>query len=113
MPVHNDAVKLKHMLDAAEKAVHFAQNIKRHDLDSDEKLALALTRLLEIIGEASTQVSETFQTSNPELPWRALRGTRNRLIHGYFEVDQDVIWKIVIDDLPPMILLLKKALAQF
>ncbi|MCI0625883.1 MAG: DUF86 domain-containing protein [Acidobacteria bacterium] len=112
MSRHDDTVKLRHMLDAAEKAVLFAQNRKRQDLDTDEKLALALTRLLEILGEAATQISEAFQTAHPELPWRAMRGTRNRLIHGYFEVDHDVIWQIVSKDLPPVILLLRKILAS-
>jgi uncharacterized protein with HEPN domain len=69
MSLHDDTVKLKHMLDAAEKAVLFAQYRVRQDLDTDEKLALALTRLLEIIGEAATQISKAFETAHPELPW--------------------------------------------
>ena len=73
---------------------------------------MALTRLLEIVGEAATQISETFQTAHPELPWRSMRGTRNRLIHGYFEVDHDVIWEIVTKDLPPLTLLLRKILTS-
>jgi uncharacterized protein with HEPN domain len=98
------------MLDASQKAVLFTQNRKRADLDADEKLALALTRLLEIVGKAATQISEAFRLAHPELPWQAIRATRNRLIHGYFEVDHDVIWQIVCMDLPPLIDLLKRKL---
>ena len=103
MPAHDDALRLRHMLEAAQKAVLFAANRTRQDLDADEQFALALTRLLEIIGEAAGSVSDHVRTHNPTIPWRAIIGTRNRLIHGYFDVDLDVLWHIVAHDLPVLI----------
>ena len=106
-----DATRLGHMLEAAEKAVAFARNRTRADLDSDEQLTLALTRLLEIVGEAATAVTESVRDNNPQLPWRAIIGTRNRLIHGYFDVDKDIIWKIVSHDLSHLVAELRRLLA--
>ena len=60
-------------------------------------------RLLEILGEAATHVSEAVQTAHPQIPWRQIAGTRNRLIHGYFNIDLDVIWSILRDDLPDLV----------
>ena len=66
-------------------------------------LSLALVRLLEIIGEAAKGVSEELRQQYPEIPWKQIAGTRDRLIHGYFDVDLDIIWSIVADDLPILI----------
>jgi uncharacterized protein with HEPN domain len=98
-----DTVRLRHMLEATEKAVAFTQNRTRADLDTDEQFTLALTRLLEIIGEAAASITENVRNNNPQIPWRAMIGTRNRLIHGYFDVDHDIIWNIISQDLPLLI----------
>lgn len=98
-----DTVRLRHMLEATGKAVAFSQNRTRADLDADEQFTLALTRLLEIIGEAAASITETVRNNNPQIPWRAMIGTRNRLIHGYFDVDHDIIWNIISQDLPLLI----------
>lgn len=108
MSHHEDGARLRHMLEAAQKTVAFLRGKNREDLDSDEQLALAVVRLLEVVGEAANQVSAPFQAAHPEIPWSALRGTRNRLIHGYFDVDYEVVWQIVQTDLPPLIQRLKE-----
>lgn len=66
-------------------------------------LNLALTRLVEIIGEAANRVPDEVQSKHPELPWLQMIGARNRLIHGYDSVDFDILWVIVNDDLPVLI----------
>jgi uncharacterized protein with HEPN domain len=73
------------------------------DLDSDEQLALTIVRLLEIVGEAAKQVSAETRTAHPGIPWREIAGTRDRLIHGYFDVELDVVWSIVTGDLPSLV----------
>jgi len=78
MSHHEDSTDCAHMLDAGQKAIAFLLGKNREDLDSDEQLALAVVRLLEVVGEAANQVSFPFQTAHPEIPWLALRGTRNR-----------------------------------
>ena len=106
----DDLVRLRHMLDAARKARGFTQDRERSDLESDEMLSLAVVRLLEVIGEATAHVSEAVQAANPQVPWRQITGARNRLIHGYFDVDLDVVWAILQGDLPPLIAHLERIL---
>ena len=110
MSRHEDAVRLRHMLDAALKVREFVAGRTRGDLEQDERLALALVRLVEIIGEAAKQVSEETRTLHPHIPWASIMATRNRLIHGYFDVDLDIIWHIVSADLPALIPVLQRIL---
>ncbi len=75
----------------------------RANLDADEMLTLALVRLLEIIGEASCNISAEIRLAHSDIPWRQMAATRNRLIHGYFDTDLDIVWSIVATDLPLLI----------
>ena len=102
MPDREDAIRLRHMLDAVHKAIAFVQGRKRADLENDEKLMLALVRLLEIIGEAARGVSSDVRERYPQIAWKDIIGTRDRLIHGYFDVDLDIVWQIVRVDLPKL-----------
>jgi uncharacterized protein with HEPN domain len=81
-------------------------------LDSDRLLNLALTRLIEIIGEAANRVPGSIQSKYPDLPWLQMVGARNRLIHGYDSVDFDILWAIVNNDLPSLITQLENILGQ-
>lgn len=90
------------MLAAARRAVSLTDGRARKDLDEDDVLALALTRLLEILGEAAKGVSSETRTRHPLIPWTQMAATRDRLIHGYFSVDLDIVWRIVCQDLPPV-----------
>ena len=107
-----DIVYLRHMLDAARKATEFTKSSERADLDNDEKLALAIVRLLEVLGEAAKGVSDQCRKKYPKIPWRQIAGTRDRLIHGYFDVDFDIVWRIVSADLPPLVAQLEKTLSN-
>jgi len=108
----SDAIRMRHMLDACRKALLFTENKSRSDLDSDEKLALALVRLVEIIGEAASKITPDVQQRFSSIPWREITGTRNRLIHGYDQVNLDILWRIVADDLPPLVGVLDAAIRQ-
>ena len=107
-----DVVRLRHMLDAARKAIELTSTCERDDLDKDEKLALAVVRLLEIWGEAAKSVSEQSRQEYPAIPWRHIAGTRDRLIHAYFDVDLDIVWEIISSDLPPLVRELENALSD-
>jgi uncharacterized protein with HEPN domain len=106
-----DGIRLRHMLAAASKALDYVDGHERAILDSDEMRALALVRLLEILGEASRAVSDTTRDRYPTIPWRQIAGTRDRLIHGYEAVDLDIVWAIVTTDLPALIAEVEKVLA--
>jgi uncharacterized protein with HEPN domain len=110
MPKHDDTVYFKHMLDHAREAVDIIAGKTIENLRSDRILELALIRLVEIIGEAGSRVSEAGQANNPDIPWREVIGMRNRLIHGYDSVDFAVLWDTLELDLPPLISQLEKIL---
>ena len=103
MSKHNPDIALRQILAHAREAVAIAQGKTRADLDQDRLLNLALTRLVEIIGEAANRLPEEVQAQYPELPWLQMIGARNRLIHGYDSVDFDIMWVIVSHDLPVLI----------
>ncbi|MCJ7577432.1 MAG: DUF86 domain-containing protein [candidate division Zixibacteria bacterium] len=104
----DDLIRLRHMLDAANEAESFVQNKTRSSLDSDRKLVLALVKSIEIFGEAAAKVTNKCREDLPQIPWSNIIGMRNRLIHVYFDIDLDVLWKTVIEDLPPLIADLQK-----
>lgn len=63
----------------------------------------ATVRNLELIGEAATHIPEAIKTSNPQIPWRMIIATRNRLIHGYLGIDNDTLWSIIQSDIPDLL----------
>jgi uncharacterized protein with HEPN domain len=103
MTQHDDAIGLRHMLDHAREAAALVQNMTRDDLRANRVLSLALVRLLEIVGEAATRVSEGLRVRHPQIAWRQIISLRNRLIHGYDAVDLDILWQILHEDGPPLI----------
>ena len=105
----SDRVRLKHMLDAAQEAVSLARGKDRAALTKERTLALALVKLIEIVGEAASQTSPEFRAGLPDIPWAAIVGMRNRLIHAYFDINLDVLWKTVDEDLPALIVDLERA----
>ena len=103
MNAEQDRLRLRHMLDAAEKVVAFTKGLSAADFQGDEKLQLAVVRLLEIAGEAANGLSDGLKEDHPEVPWSQITATRNRLIHGYFDVDLGVVWRIVVEDIPVLV----------
>jgi len=99
----DDRTRMEHIREAAQEVLDLMEDASRNDLDLDRKLSLAVVRLLEIIGEAASGVSSEFQQAHPELPWAGMISMRNRLIHGYFDVNLDVVWKTVREDLPELL----------
>lgn len=84
-------------------------------LDKDVFVAIPMTydatlRNLELIGEAAVQVPETVRDAHPEIPWRAIIGTRNRLAHAYLHIDDDIIWTLIVDAVPELLAALRKLL---
>ncbi|HSX10190.1 MAG TPA: HepT-like ribonuclease domain-containing protein [Chlamydiales bacterium] len=88
------------MLDCTQAILSFSYGRKRIDLDKDRQFLSAILREFEVLGEAANNVSEKARKDFPEFPWKQMIGMRNRLIHAYFDVDHDVIWKTIRDYLP-------------
>ena len=106
----DDAVRLRHMIEAAETAVRFVADRQRSALDTDQMLSFALVRAVEIIGEAASKVGAETRRALPDVPWTAIVSMRNRLVHAYFDVDPDILWKTVTEELPTLIEQLRVAL---
>lgn len=110
MTRHDDEVRLRHMLDHAQEALSMVSEKQRQHLGQNRMLELALVRLIEIIGEAAARVSSEGQEKYPSIPWPQIIGMRNRLVHGYNQVDLDVLWDTIEFDLPPLITKLQQIL---
>lgn len=87
----------------------YADNRHRADLDDDELLRLALTKLVEIVGEAAKQVTHPTRADHPQVPWSEAARMRDRLVHHYFDIDLDVLWATVSTDLPALLKVLPEA----
>ncbi|GBF81528.1 HepT-like ribonuclease domain-containing protein [Aphanothece sacrum] len=108
----DDYTRLSHMKDAAEEALFFINQKTRHSLEIERMLVLSLVRLIEIIGEAASRVSKEKQAQITQIPWPQVISMRNRLIHNYYEVDLDIVWKTVTEDLPPLVIILEQIINE-
>lgn len=102
MSRHDDWVTLQQMLDHVDEAIALTASRSRAALERDRMFYLALLKLVEIVGEAAYRVTLATQAMHPEIPWREVIGTRNRLVHGYDAVDLDIIWQIATVDFLPL-----------
>jgi uncharacterized protein with HEPN domain len=100
------------MLDHAREAQQLASGRNRNDLDTDRLFHLAMTRLLQIVGEAAGRVSPATRDQYPQVAWPEIVGLRNRLAHGYDQVDCDIVWLIVQNDLPKLIVDLEQIIGK-
>ena len=107
MSRRDDRTTLQQMLDHVDEAIALAEGRSRSEFDSNRMLFFAMLKLVEIVGEAATRLSETMRASHPEIPWREIIGTRNRLIHGYDSVDSNILWDIVTADFPSLAVQIK------
>jgi uncharacterized protein with HEPN domain len=106
----DDRLFLHHMRDHARKALALSRGKTRAEFDADESLRLALCYLLQIIGEATSRVTRSTKAAHPEIPWTNVVGMRHRLVHGYFQIDDDVVWKTVTGELRPLLAAIERLL---
>lgn len=99
---HSPHSFLQHILTEIEYLLHEAARTDHEKFIADETLKRAFTRSLEIIGEATKQLSSQFRDQHPTIDWRAMTGMRDKLIHGYFTIDYDIVWRVVIQNLPSL-----------
>jgi uncharacterized protein with HEPN domain len=98
-----DDIRINHMIEAARKAVTFAEDRSRADLDTDEMLRLALVKLVEIVGEAAKQVTDEARAQRPSVAWAEAARMRDRLVHHYFDINLDGLWSTVKEDRPVLL----------
>ena len=112
MLLEKDRVRLLHMQDHAREAMLLAKGRTRDDIEIDRMLNLSLVRLLEIVGEAASRVSEETKSLFPMIPWSQIISLRNRLIHGYDNVDFNILWNIINKEIPPLVEELKRIIEK-
>jgi uncharacterized protein with HEPN domain len=100
------------MLDHALSVQRMLAGRNRSDLDQNEMFRLALVRAIEVIGEAAGKVSADGRQAHPDIPWSQMAAARNRLIHGYDIINLDILWRIAAEDVPPLIVELRKMLGE-
>ena len=103
-----DESYLLDILIASQDAIAFVEDITYQDFERSKLHQNAVIRPLEIIGEAAGRISNELKSSYPQIPWNLMIGMRNRLIHNYMDVDLQVIWETIHNDLPPLIRSIRK-----
>ncbi len=98
----NNVDRLRHILDAVAKIEKYLQNFDLQKFKANEEKIDAVVRNIEIIGEATTCLTRDLKSNHPQVEWRFVTATRNRLIHGYFDVDAEIVWNTSQNDLPKL-----------
>jgi len=110
--MRNDRERLLDMLEAIQKIEQYAhdETFSPHD---ENLVEVWMIHHLQIIGEAASRVSNELREKHPEVAWGGMIGMRHVLVHGYFETDKELVWKVVEQDIPKLRAQLEKILAQF
>lgn len=97
--MRRDGERLADIIEAAEK-ISIRAGKGRQAFDADEDVQIVLVHLIQVIGEAASGLSDELTSAHPEVPWRQIVAIRNRVVHGYFEVDLDILWDVATIDVP-------------
>jgi uncharacterized protein with HEPN domain len=102
MSRRGDRERLADMLDAIQRATSYVAGISYEDFLVDAKTQDATIRALEVLGEASKEISTDLKTRFPDIPWKRIAGQRDKLIHNYFGINFDIVWESITLDLPAL-----------
>jgi uncharacterized protein with HEPN domain len=103
---------LDDMIRFTEQVLAYTEGLDQEDFEKDEKTYDAALRKLELIGESATHIPGVIRETSLAVPWRQIVATRNRLIHGYLGIDNDILWSIIRDDIPELLTELKRLKEQ-
>lgn len=99
----DDRIRILHIADALNSVIRFADGRRREDLDTDQMLQFALAHAVQIAGEAASKVSAETQEQHQQIPWAAITGMRHRLVHGYSDINLDILWTTVTISAPGLL----------
>ena len=94
---------LKDMRVFAERAIRYSDGLTRDQFEASQLVQDAILRNIELIGEAAARVPNAFRLANPEIAWREIVAMRNQLIHGYLGIDLEIVWDVIIVELPALV----------
>lgn len=106
----DDRLTLDQMLVTSNRIRALAGASTRAAFDADDVRLLAMLHLIQRLGEAASRLSADFRADHPEFPWAEMIGMRNRIVHGYDDLDPDIIWRVGSEDIEPVIAALERAL---
>jgi uncharacterized protein with HEPN domain len=112
MKKRDDLVFLGDVLDAINRIEEYTDRVGKESFLDNSMMQDAVMHQIEIIGEASNNISDEFQEEHPELPWMQMRAIRNKIVHDYREVNLEIIWDTVKNDLPILKALIRKTLGE-
>jgi len=101
--VEDDPTRIKHIFDACKEIIQFTNSTSKSQFEINKILAYASVHLIEIIGEAASSVTLELKQKYSTIPWKHIIGMRNRLIHGYFDIDLDIVWQTIKNDIPNLL----------
>ncbi len=93
---------LKDIIDSIKDIESFIKNMSFEDFAKDRKTINAVIRSIEVIGEATKKIPKSIKDRYPSIPWKRMAGMRDKMIHGYFGVDVEILWKTIKEDVPPL-----------
>jgi uncharacterized protein with HEPN domain len=99
---NKNLIFIEHILDSIVKIEQFIGDYNQNEFNDNIQLQDAVVRRIEIIGEATKNLSKGFTTKYLDIPWKEIVGVRDRIIHRYFGVDLEIIWEIIKKDLPDL-----------
>jgi len=102
MSKKDDRIYVGHMADMIAEALNISKGKSKGEFTSDKTLQLALTHLIQIIGEAASKISVEFKEKNAQIPWMTIISMRHRVVHDYLNVDIEIVWDTVQNDLPEL-----------
>ncbi len=97
-----DRKRLEHILAAIDRVVRFTNGKTFDDLIEDDMMYYAVVKNIEMMGEAANMLTAEFQNAHPETPWKMVKGMRNYIVHEYFQIDNNVVWDVVSNELNPL-----------
>ena len=108
----NYLLYIKDIVDCINKIESFIKNMNFEEFTNDDKTSSAVVRKLEIIGEASKQIPDSIKRKYTNIPWSSMARMRDKLIHFYFGVDYEIVWKVIKEQLPRIKLILEEILKK-
>lgn len=98
----DDFVYVAHIIDAIESIQSFVKNISYEEFNSNDMILSAVIRKFEIMGEATSNISENLRNKTPDIEWQILKNFRNHLIHQYFGIDTQTVWDAINENIEPL-----------
>ena len=97
-----DRERLEHILAAINRVVRYTKDKTYEDLLTDDMMYYAVVKNIEMMGEAANMLTAEFKAAHPETPWKMVKGMRNYIVHEYFQIDNQVVWDVVTNELPTL-----------